>query len=240
MAHKDWGLLKSKFMHKKSDLGRRQLLFKEMVRYFGHVQNHEKKTTRVLWSVYLYEITNLWHELFYSPLPKILRETTVRPLLDFSFSSAEEFRKFEEGKFKDLEIPKKVWDRFWLICDVFKEDFLKRILKEKSFLFNWRSLKTDYKEFSDPGELKPMSPFNWGRTIAGTLAAIVTTADAIALPVTVGASAASFIPAFVTGGIVIGMKDGGEDPKSILDRRLASGEISKTEYKMILKTIRNR
>jgi len=133
----------------------------------------------------------------------LISEIAPNHLYEFSYSNSKEFRNLEESWLRNIRIPKKAWNKYWELIDKNKSNILEKMETKK-----FRALEEVYyspnRKKIGPGELKPMSPFNWGRAIIAGIAVTGSIVNGIAFIPTAGVSAASFVGSIVASSIVAG------------------------------------
>ena len=106
-----------------------------------------------------------------------------------------------------INIPEKIWEKIWTSVDENKHKIFEYIINRKDpftsqHFFNFRDSIVN-----GPGDLKPMSPFNFGNAVMAGIGGTLGIANGLLYGPSVGVSSASFCVSIILTAISAGRRD---------------------------------
>ena len=204
LEHPHWIQVVQKFrIHRLSEY---YLELTRLTHHLAYTQDlNNKSMINSLWNRILDITKHVYGDFDRSGYSNLIAEIVPNYLHDFSYSNSKEFRKLEESWLHSVGIPKKAWDKYWKLIDENKTSVLEK-MKTKKFRALDEVYYYPHYNTVGPGELKPMSPFNWGRAIIVGIATTGSIVNGIAFIPTAGISATSFVGSIVASSMIAGQR----------------------------------
>lgn len=158
-----------------------------------HTQDYDNTVMKNnVWSKMMDINKEIFHMYDKSGFTEIL--TLFTPIIfDFSFSRTSEFKNHEEQYLKSIDIPKKIWSKFWTTVDESKYELFSEMEKNPNYFSLSKFYSSKDIMHNGPGNLGPMSPYNIGKLVFAGIAGTLGIVNAYMIPITAGVSLASNI-----------------------------------------------
>lgn len=205
---------------------------KNVLIFFAHQKERKQTKNDENWSYLMQEIFGLFQYYYDYKIIDFLIEYVPRHLSSFSYFKAIEFRAVEEGLLHDLEIPNEAWDHYWLFVDIHKEDFLSKMKGPVADFWSPNKKMMNDLILQGPGNLKPMSPFNWGVAVLTAIMGLLAFVDAAPsiMSMSPGIWAGSTLSSIIVSSALAGTSADKDSPLTKLQNQFVNREITEQDY----------
>jgi hypothetical protein len=172
---------------------------KHLCYFFAHEQDTTDRILQVAWWSLESQILYFFRELDSMGVSRIIGEVAPDYLQEFSFSSATQFREYEESLLRDLDIPEVAWERFWALVDNNKQTWLSEVSASEAPYSVYRHLSARVISTfrAGPSNYEHLSPFKWWKPVVAGLGSVLGIVDGIAVPATGGIAITSFAASII-------------------------------------------
>jgi len=176
---------------------------KQLCYFFAHEKEITDRALEVTWWSLESQILYFFRELDAIGVSRVIGEIAPHYLREFSFSSATQFRQYEESLLRDLDIPEVAWERFWALVDHNKKTWLSEVSATEAPYSVYRHLSARVISTfrSGPGNYEHLSPFKWWKPVVAGMGSILGIVDGIAVPATGGIAITSFVASVIAATV---------------------------------------